>query len=182
MSSFHTAAHSAYWSCGPNQIVEDAGNVQPAATFDRGCKCPCGSELESSPGCEATTHVSQSRDLGWISANVFNLAPNADVGLGDLETNTKALSPAFGNSHSIPDTDNHTNAVRTERLFFNRGYRFKALHYRISSVIGSRRHPVGHVLPWLLHVFTTPKLRQSPTPRHQYQAMPPSWSLSLLNW
>jgi hypothetical protein len=46
MSSFHTVDHSAYWSCGPDQLVEDAGQEQAAATFYRGANAPVTVSLE----------------------------------------------------------------------------------------------------------------------------------------
>jgi hypothetical protein len=52
MSSFHTVDHSAYWSCGPDQLVEDAGHdqEQAAATFYRGANAPVTVSLELFPG------------------------------------------------------------------------------------------------------------------------------------
>jgi hypothetical protein len=46
MSSFHTAAHTTYWSYGPDQMVEDAENEQAAAMFDWGTNLPVTVSLD----------------------------------------------------------------------------------------------------------------------------------------
>jgi hypothetical protein len=120
MSSFHTFDHSAYWSCGPGQLVEDAVHEQAAATFYRGANAPVTVSLDHFQ--DEVTHISQSQNLDSIFADVLDeLLPNTGVGHGDLGTSAGASNLAFGYSYNIPDTDNYTNAVRTQRLFVNRG-------------------------------------------------------------
>jgi hypothetical protein len=83
--------------------------------------------------------------------------PNGNVGLGELgATNAGAFSP-FINHQGVPEAHGYMNAVCTHHLFSNRGHRLKMLHCSTLSTLGSRRHHVGYILPWLLLVLTQRK-------------------------